>query len=143
MPPQNHKIAYAEGIDGPITWTQHEPYTNVLWLAYIYEYIVLNFKGPKKELNAFKKVTKVFWTHLDPDAEDSIPGFASASDIIVFAVESGWIDEDQLMGGRSIIERSILSVLTTDDLARQFDALQVTTPSFRRSPRHRRQHHVV
>lgn len=143
LPPLSHKIAYSEGIDGPISWAQHEPYTNVLWLAYIYDYIVLNFQGPKKELNAFKKVTKDFWTHLDPDADDSIPGFASASDIVMFAVASGWIDEDQLMDGRSMVERSILSILTNDNIVRDFEALEVTTPSLRRSPRRRQQHRIV
>jgi serine/threonine-protein kinase haspin len=144
LPPKGHKTAYADGIDGPISWAQHEPYTNVLWLAYIYDYIVRNFQGPKKELNAFKKTTKDFWLHLDPEADDSIPGFASASDIVMFAVESGWIDPDQLTGGRGEIERSILSILTNDDqLARDLGDLEITTPSLRRSPRRPRQRRVV
>ncbi|KAH8197025.1 hypothetical protein TruAng_008812 [Truncatella angustata] len=135
MSPQNHKIPYAEGNDGPISWAQHEPYTNVLWLAYLYEYIVFNFQGSRKELNAFKRVTRDFWTHLDPAADDNIPGFASASDIVMFAVESGWIDEEQLMGSRSMIERSILSILSDDELVRDFQDLDFGSPSLRRSPR--------
>ncbi|KAM0818130.1 hypothetical protein AB5N19_03937 [Seiridium cardinale] len=143
LPPKSHQVAYAEGIDGPISWAQHEPYTNVLWLAYIYEYIVLHFQGPRKELNAFRRTTKDLWTHLDPEADDSVPGFASASDIVVFAVESGWIDEDQLMGGRSMIERSILSILTNDESVQDLQTLEEESASLRRSPRRRQQRRIV
>jgi serine/threonine-protein kinase haspin len=137
LPPDSHQIAYADGIDGPISWAQHEPYTNVLWLAYIYEYIVLNFQGPRKDLNTFRRVTKDFWTHLDPNADENVPGFASASDIVMFAVESGWIDEDQLVGGRSMMEKSILSIMAAHDLAEDSADLGSVSPSLRRSPRRR------
>ncbi|ETS83657.1 hypothetical protein PFICI_05533 [Pestalotiopsis fici W106-1] len=143
LPPNSHKNAYAEGVDGPISWIQHEPYTNVLWLAYIYDYIVSNFQGPKKELNAFKRITKEFWTHLDPEADESIPAFPSASDIVMFAVESGWIDEDQLVGGRSMIEKSILSILAIDDRTRESGVLEAQSPLVRRSPRKSQPRHLV
>ncbi|KAK7990805.1 HASPIN protein kinase [Apiospora arundinis] len=139
IPPKGHQVAYQEGIDGPICWALHEPYTNVLWLAYIYEYLVDNFKGPKKELNSFKRATKDFWTHLNPEADDSVPGFASASDIVMFAVESGWIDTEQLTEGRTEIERSILSVLTDRScLEEGMSALDISEASLRRSPRRKK-----
>lgn len=144
LPPKGHKTAYAVGVDGPMSWTQHEPYTNVLWLAYIFDYIVRNFQGPKKELNAFRRTTKDFWLHLNPEADESIPVFASASDIVMFAVESGWIDQDQLTGGRSEIEKSILSILTTDEVVRDLDDLEIAaSPSLRRSPRRRQQRRLL
>lgn len=135
LPPERHKTAYEKGIDGPITWSLHEPYTNVLWLAYIYDYVVSNFRGPKKELDAFKKITKDFWMYLNPEADDSVPGFASASDIVAFAVESGWIDTDRLTGGRDEVEKSILSILTNDDLVKNLENLEISETSLRRSPR--------
>ncbi|KAI0177150.1 hypothetical protein BJ166DRAFT_506240 [Pestalotiopsis sp. NC0098] len=143
LPPTSHKTPYAEGVDGPISWLQHEPYTNVLWLAYIYDYIVSNFRGPKKELNAFKRTTKEFWTHLDPEADADIPAFASASDIVMFAVEAGWIDEDQLVGGRSMMEKSILSILSTDDRGRDSNVFDGQSPSVRRSPRKSQPRHLI
>lgn len=145
LPPQSHAVAYAEGVDGPICWAVHEPYTNVLWLAYTYGYLADNFAGPKRELGAFRRATAQLWRHLDPDAGESVPGFASASDIVVYAVESGWIDEGQLMGSRSMIEqRSILSVLTThDELALDFDGPGGDSPSVRRSPRRHQQRDIV
>ncbi|KAI0834452.1 hypothetical protein F5Y06DRAFT_278678 [Hypoxylon sp. FL0890] len=136
LPPESHRNAYEEGIDGPITWSQHEPYTNVLWLAYIYEWMVNHFKGLKKDLNAFKRLTKELWMYLDPDADDSVPSFSSASDVVRFALESGWIEEDQLMEVREDIERSILSILTTnDDLEKELDEGCTTETPHRRLPR--------
>ncbi|KAF3064391.1 Serine/threonine-protein kinase haspin [Daldinia childiae] len=137
LPPKSHKTPYEEGIDGPICWAQHEPYTNVLWLAYIYQWMVKHFKGPKKEVNAFKRATKEFWTYLDPDAAENVPGFGSASDIVRFALESGWIEEDQLMGMRDEVEKSILSILTTNDLGREIDEETFAEAYLRRSPRRR------
>ncbi|KAK8022190.1 Protein kinase-like domain [Apiospora rasikravindrae] len=136
LPPKGHQVAYQEGIDGPLCWALHEPYTNVLWLAYIYEYLIDNFQGLKKELNAFKRATKDFWTHLNPEADDSIPGFASASDIVMFAVESGWIDTEQLTEGRTEVERSILSVLDDRSCLGDTSSLHdISEASLRRSPR--------
>ncbi|ORY69556.1 uncharacterized protein BCR38DRAFT_405264 [Pseudomassariella vexata] len=142
LPPKSHRTAYAQGIDGPITWAQHEPYTNVLWLAYIYGYLVDNFRGPKKELNAFKRVTKSFWTHLNPEADECIPGFASASDIVRFAIESEWIDEDQLSGGRDEIEKSILSIMGNDNILHKVNELSISEPALRRSPRRQTQRRI-
>jgi serine/threonine-protein kinase haspin len=132
LPPKSHNLAYEKGIDGPVTWTTYEPYTNVLWLAYLYEWMVGNFRGLKKEVNAFKSATKEFWSYLDPEADVSVPGFESASDIVRYAVEAGWMDEDQLMGGRDEIEKSILSILHMDD------GEDVANRSIRRSPRKHR-----
>ncbi|KAI0446050.1 hypothetical protein F4803DRAFT_77414 [Xylaria telfairii] len=132
LPPEDHRKPYADGIDGPITWAIYEPYTNVLWLAYLYDWMVKNFRGLKKELNSFKRATKELWSYLDPEADESVPGFESASDILRYAVEIGWIDEDHLMGSREEIEKSILSILTTDDAEGG-----VAERSVRRSPRRR------
>ncbi|OTA94512.1 hypothetical protein M434DRAFT_71168 [Hypoxylon sp. CO27-5] len=138
LPPESHRKAYEEGIDGPITWALHEPYTNVLWLAYIYDWMIKHFKGLKKELNAFKRLTKELWTHLNPDADDSVPSFGSASDVVRFALESGWIEEDQLMGVREDIEKSILSILTTnDDLGKELHEDGATETPYQKSARRR------
>lgn len=137
LPPKSHRTPYAQGIDGPIDWRVHEPYTNVLWLAYIYQYILDNFRGPKKELNTFKRLTKELWLYLNPKAGNNMPGFESASDIVRFAVESGWVEEDQLMGGREEVERSILSILSIDEP--NGDGTFLSDMALRRSPRRRSQ----
>ncbi|CAH0026912.1 unnamed protein product [Clonostachys rhizophaga] len=132
LPPEKHDSAYAKGIDGPISWDAYAPYTNVLWLAYLYEYLVNNFAGSKKELNHFKKLTGEMWGYLNPEAKSNVPCFGSAEDIVGFAVEAGWVREDQLMElGNSILDKedSIIISKAEDD---------VEDASVRRSPRRKR-----
>ncbi|OAA38068.1 Protein kinase-like domain protein [Metarhizium rileyi] len=116
LPPEAHKTPYAKGIDGPLCWEAHVPYTNVLWLAYLYEYLVDNFQGDAKQLAHFEKETADMWTYLNPDADESVPCFGAAEDIVCFAVESGWIREAQLLGpGVSMIEREDSIIVSRDD----------------------------
>ncbi|KAH8180138.1 haspin like kinase domain-containing protein [Sarocladium implicatum] len=106
LPPSRHTTPYESGIDGPISWDTYAPYTNVLWLAYLYIYLLENFKGPKKELEEFKEETRELWKYLNPEADEEVPAFGSAAEIVHFAVESGWVREEQLMdGSMSMMER--------------------------------------
>lgn len=99
LPPKSHNKPYELDYDGqPIDWKEYNSYTNVLWLAYIYSYLVSSFQGEKRSLTAFKKETKEMWMHLDPEAPRSVLSFGSAGDVVRFAVEAGWIREEQLMG---------------------------------------------
>ncbi|KAM0198797.1 hypothetical protein ACHAPA_000979 [Fusarium lateritium] len=113
LPPEDHDTPYAKGIDGPLSWDAYAPYTNVLWLAYLYEYITTHYKGEKKELTRFKKETRELWKYLDPDAGEEVPCFGCAADVVCFAVEAGWIRQEQLNGAEeSLLERedSIIGV---------------------------------
>ncbi|CAN8096286.1 unnamed protein product [Discula destructiva] len=97
LPPKAHSEPYETGTYGaPISWTHHHPYTNALWLAYLYKYLTANYRGEKKHLRAFTKETHELWAHLDPEASLEIMSFSSAEDIVEFAVEAGWITQDQL-----------------------------------------------
>ncbi|KUI64530.1 Serine/threonine-protein kinase haspin [Cytospora mali] len=98
LPPKCHNKPYEKGVNGPVSWRQHHAYTNVLWLAYLYEYLVKNFQGGKKELSVFRRESHELWAHLNPEAPPDILSFSSAEDVVEFAVEAGWIMEEQLMG---------------------------------------------
>lgn len=98
LPPKRHTKPHEKGPYGPIDWSQHHAYTNVLWLAYLYAYLLDNFQGPKKELAVFKRETREFWTHLNPETPLSIVSFSGAEEIVEFAGEAGWVTEDQLVG---------------------------------------------
>ncbi|OAR02763.1 hypothetical protein LLEC1_06617 [Akanthomyces lecanii] len=116
LPPTEHTTPYAEGIDGPLSWDVFAPYTNVLWLAYLYSYLVDNFRGEKKELRNFRTTTQELWEYLNPDASDDVPCFSCAADVVGFGVEAGWIAESQLAGsGHSMIEREESIILLRDD----------------------------
>lgn len=136
LPPEEHNTPYEVGVNGQITWEQYNPYTNVLWLAYIYHYLTKHFRGDKADLSKFKKTTKEMWTHLNPEAPPEILSFSSAFDVVRFAVDAGWITETQLMGDKSELQdadgadescnASIIEVPVHDE-----------EPHLRRSPRRR------
>ncbi|EFX04209.1 hypothetical protein CMQ_1137 [Grosmannia clavigera kw1407] len=99
LPPSCHQRPYDNGPDGrPISWKDFSPYTNVLWLAYLYGYLVRSFSGEKRDLASFRRLTRELWLHMDPNAPPAILSFASAADIVRFSVEAGWMTEEQLMG---------------------------------------------
>ncbi|KAL7946283.1 hypothetical protein V8C42DRAFT_344138 [Trichoderma barbatum] len=121
LPPEAHHVPYAKGIDGPLSWDAYAPYTNVLWLAYTYEYLVDHFEGSKKELREFKKETAELWKYLNPNAPKDVPSFGCAADVACFALESGWIRQEELLGAStSLIDREdsiIVSRSTVEDEA--------------------------
>ncbi|RSL65178.1 hypothetical protein CEP54_004394 [Fusarium duplospermum] len=135
LPPEAHDTPYAKGIDGPLSWDAYAPYTNVLWLAYLYEYLTEHFAGDKKELARFKKETREMWKYLNPDADESVPCFGCAADVVCFAVEAGWMRQEQLNGAEeSIVEREDSIIITTREELRE--ETQERTP-VRRSTRKR------
>lgn len=132
IPPEGHKTPRAKGLDGPISWEVFAPYTNVLWLAYIYSYLVANFKGEPKELNRFKKQTAELWKYLNPDAAEDVPCFGSAVDVVGFVVEGGFVSPDQLAGSSSSLLEPDTSIILSKDWEDDDDT------ALRRSPRRRR-----
>lgn len=132
LPPEAHNTPYARGIDGQLSWDAYAPYSNVLWLAYLYEYLTSHFKGDKKELARFKEETREMWNYLDPDAGDELPCFSCAADVVCFAVEAGWVRQEQLNGvDESLIEREDSIIGVRNDIK---DVKQETAPA-RRSTR--------
>ncbi|KAK7416425.1 hypothetical protein QQX98_005242 [Neonectria punicea] len=137
LPPEAHDTPYAQGIDGPLSWDAYAPYTNVLWLAYLYEYLVGHFSGDKKELARFKKESKEMWMYLNPDAKESVPCFGSAANVVCFAVESGWMTQEQLIGVEdSVLEREDSIIVPREEVHEFSEAHDGTSlrRSFRRRP---------
>ncbi|CAK7197638.1 hypothetical protein SEUCBS139899_000286 [Sporothrix eucalyptigena] len=121
LPPACHQKPYDAGPDGePISWKDYNPYTNVLWLAYLYGYLVRNFSGDKQDLVRFRRATREMWLHMSPDAPPSILSFSSATDIVRFAVEAGWLTEAQLVGScgeDSFVSRHSYTVRSAVDVS--------------------------
>lgn len=123
-----------------MTWEVYAPYTNVLWLAYIYDYLVSNFVGDSKELAEFKKETKELWTHLNPKGRsEKMACFGTAGDTVRYAIESGWILEDQIVGSSGggntstfLTEREESIILSLDEGSDECGGIR---NSLRRSPR--------
>lgn len=127
LPPSCHQQPYDDGPDGhPITWKEYTPYTNVLWLAYLYGYLVRSFRGDKRQLAHFRRLTREMWLHLSPDAPASILSFANATDVVRFCLESGWLTEDQLMGAGG--DSTFLSSRMDPDESDESDASDDSLP---------------
>lgn len=122
LPPEEHDTPYPPGADGnPLSWEAYAPYTNVLWLAYLYRYMVDNFQGDRKHLARFVRETRRMWRFLNPDAPDDTLCFECAADVVCYAVESGWVREDQLTEGESMLARedSIIQAREEEDARRR------------------------
>ncbi|KAK0736971.1 hypothetical protein B0T21DRAFT_262511, partial [Apiosordaria backusii] len=79
-----------------IDWGGYYPYTNVLWLDYIYNYMVENFQGEEGELKEWEEQTRELRVHLDPGQPREVLSFGMAGEVVRFAVEAGWVGEGQL-----------------------------------------------
>lgn len=135
--PKAHTTSHQKNYEGkPISWEGHHPYTNVLWLAYIYRYLVDNYQGDKKELARFKRATTELVSHLDPGAPRHILSFSSAVDVVKFAVEADWITPEQLLGEDSSPECSgDISAVGNGSILIQSQSLYGEDSCQRRSPR--------
>ncbi|KAL8355910.1 hypothetical protein RB601_001289 [Gaeumannomyces tritici] len=133
LPPGSHDKPY----DAGISWADHNPYTNVLWLAYIYDYLKRHFRGDKRALAAFGAETAELWAHLDPDAPPRVKSFPSATDVVRFVVEAGWVTEAQLLGGAGAGEDGV-SVLPEDESIIEACIMERDDGQPRRSSRRRR-----
>lgn len=133
LAPKAHNRPYDAGFDAEsIDWTRYYPYTNVLWLAYIYQYMIGSFRGDKKSLTQFRRQTKEMWSHLNPEAPKTVLSFSGAGDVVRFAVECGWIKEEQLVGEGSFVDGA--SVAGHDSI---IEASALQDVHLRRSPRRR------
>jgi serine/threonine-protein kinase haspin len=102
---KNHVLFNHYGVDHKLTedektsrknghkWQMFKPYTNVIWIHYVLEFLIQDFKGPKKELERFKMGVKELREMLSPDVPIEDGGFASAEEVRAFCVEEGLMDD--------------------------------------------------
>jgi len=135
LPPEHHRTPYDEGPEGPISWREYKPYSNVLWLAYLYDYLTGHFQGGARELARFRRTTAEFWSHLNPDAPPEILSFPSATDVVAFAAEAGWVSEAQLCGHRDISGCSEALDESCNDSIIEAHIVERVESELRRSPR--------
>ena len=79
------------------SWKEYTPYSNVLWIRYLYFYLQRDFKkhgGDKAVLKEFQEQTKVLRTRMDTRTKDG--AFMSAQEVLIHVVEQGWVSEEQL-----------------------------------------------
>ncbi|KAM3068101.1 hypothetical protein ACMFMF_009466 [Clarireedia jacksonii] len=72
------------------TWEEYTPYTNVLWIHFLLEYLTSCYKGRDKR--AWNRDVRELREWLDPDEG----GMESAGDVLQYCYERGWIGQEDL-----------------------------------------------
>lgn len=83
------------------TWAEFIPYTNVLWIKYILQYLGKNYlKSKTNDLTAyetFKAETKELSSRLNPMTKVENGAFSSAGQMLEYVVAQGWVVEEQIV----------------------------------------------
>ncbi|OBT87303.1 hypothetical protein VE02_03032 [Pseudogymnoascus sp. 03VT05] len=74
-------------------WAKHHPYTNVLWLAYVLEYSISHFEGPKGELKVFEGEIKDVRARLWKGKEEG--GWGSTAKVREEVWVRGWVGVEE------------------------------------------------
>lgn len=101
---RSHGLTHAS-FDKPAThlrspWADFTPYTNVIWISYLFNYTINKYTGVTS-LAGFLKETKDLRDRLHPDRSAPNGGFTRASDILAYCVTQGWIHAEDLVDANS------------------------------------------
>jgi hypothetical protein len=78
-------------------WRKFKPYSNVLWIYYMFYFLLKNYKG-SESLDHFVRETEVLYRNLEPDTGRKRGTFTSACDVLEFCEEEGWITSAEALG---------------------------------------------
>jgi hypothetical protein len=81
------------------SWEKHIPFTNVIWvrylLAWLRQQLDRNGSEDKARVREFTREVNEFQTRLKSMGDD---GFKSATDILMYMMECGWLTREQVQG---------------------------------------------
>jgi serine/threonine-protein kinase haspin len=95
----DHIVPYGE--DAIASWKDFRPYTNVLWLWYLLEWMIIQLKKSaktkkaKEEIKVFENEANELRNRLNPD-KTRVRDFIDAADVANFAMEKGWIEMEDV-----------------------------------------------
>lgn len=100
-------------------WNEYHPYTNVIWLRYILNYIMTHNTLESDDLDIFKSETFAIRRRMDPALRADRGGFQSVSELWEECIKNGWIceekvDPEELMRGAR--ERTYSNVSWEEDI---------------------------
>ena len=81
-------------------WKEFTPYSNVLWIRYLYAFLMKEFKkkGDPKNLTDFQKITTELKRRLNVRTKVENGAFENAADVLQYIADKGWVSEEQLEG---------------------------------------------
>lgn len=91
---QTYKWHKAHSLDGK-SWDEFMPYTNVLWIRYLHDWLKKKMKKFPKMSNEFLMETKVFEKKLLPRSLTTDGSFSTAQEVLEYMVNEGWVSIDQ------------------------------------------------
>ncbi|RDL37447.1 uncharacterized protein BP5553_04880 [Venustampulla echinocandica] len=99
------------------TWSEHVPYTNVIWIQFILGHLKREFKkkngASSPELRQFTEETKELSKRLDPRTKVENGAFQTAYEVLEFVLWQGWVTYDQ--ADASGVEFDTLSLSDDED----------------------------
>lgn len=98
------------------TWSEFNPYTNVLWIKYLLNYLTTNFKlcaTSRGGIAEFLNATVTLKSRLDTRTLPKNGAFGTAQEVLLFCYEQEWVSEEQLMDHG--VDTTILSNTTLNE----------------------------
>jgi serine/threonine-protein kinase haspin len=92
------------------TWAEYTPYSNALWIKYLFKWLrtaYLKAIAPMDDSAQWYLTEGINKLRRKLDVRTKNGAFGSATDVLVFAVEQGWITEEQMESHG--VDSSILS----------------------------------
>lgn len=81
------------------TWSEHIPYTNVIWIQFLLGHLKREYKKSKEasslELREFTEETRELSKRLDPRTKVENGAFQTAYEVFEFILLQGWVTYDQ------------------------------------------------
>lgn len=101
-------------------WDEYHPYTNIIWLRYILNYILKHNNLPRLDVDDFKSETFAIRRRMDPALRTNRGAFQSASELWNECIKNGWIcqepvDPEELQS--DAIERTYSNVSWEEDIS--------------------------
>ena len=82
------------------SWDEYIPYTNVLWLNYIFTYLVKSYKrdasGLPGNMNTFLDATKELSRRFNVRTKVENGGFKTAQEVLEYCISKEWVTVQQV-----------------------------------------------
>jgi len=85
--------------NGGHTWAEYTPYSNVLWIRYLLKWLrtaYLKAIAPSDDSVEWNRTEGLSELNKRLDVRTKYGAFESATDVLVFAAEQGWISAEQM-----------------------------------------------
>jgi serine/threonine-protein kinase haspin len=96
------------GSNKTCSWNDYIPYTNVLWLRYLFNMLVLKLKKdcPPATISKIEVEAKELKRRFDVRTKVVNGAFSTAEDVLTWMIQAGWVTEDQIAGDTTFLSEA-------------------------------------